>query len=995
MFNKFTEKSASEESLLEKQKNHELELEEINRKLVNSQKQNTANEELIREYQVKEIHINKELNDTKNTLQETNDTVEMLKLKLEKSEKKYEELIDEIYKAQSNEEPNNTKGKSNKDLVGVSNVNNKSDSKKELVDYSDQVVRNNLINKIKSEALPIEKLNRLLELNRAELLDYVRKVEVSLQSKEKEISSFVSLLKEKEQIITLIKNSNEQDNEMMKRKTYFKEITYEKLISKLKAYEKGFDIETFENAIIREVESNSKIGNNQNNSVDIASSTVTINNPSNKIKNKESNIISNNDNNLNINSNSKSIQDNKLSAYSNNLNIIGKVPMNNESERFSTQLIGETEMTENNNETERKTTSTFKANENEVSNKNEFSVIQNKEKADNYMTLDEISLDNIRFSNVGYQLSQQELKKNDGKKPQRTYFQLEKEERENKLSIIEESDLAYDEVHKSIVSNKEENDFTYCNKTNKNPFELAKPETVMIKFPNNISRKSLKILSKEGSYLKNMNDGEEIDLFERKKELKSCNALAVSTHNRLFSDFNPRTSQENINEEDELFTSKKSLDNVDECQQEYIDTSGMKFNDIDTRESNNVEEFKYQDIFNQDILDNNKDNERDVDGEETEYDEGEEMEEFEDEDNNGERKLKKQKLNKHKLIGRKTENDPLNNNNKTNQITSNKSKVVYLKNKDISEKAKQTTEEINKKKKQNLIKTHTKNQKTIEDLKLVFNELETFKKYDFLNLINQEFIKEYCRKNEEDVSEYEVFSDKVTEVKESHNSNKILFITSSTINIFRMNNTLKTSIKLTSLEKITISTLNSNIVCLHFKEPNVDCLILEILARMELIQFFRDLYKIQRFNRLNLKIKLKYANRFKIKRHNQLINFVVNKGDNLFLASDYGNARKLGYLLKYRRGIFGGFYEKLIIISDIGLMIFDSRQDVKPNKIVPITSSDVFKVEEKKYGKKYCFEVKTIKGEINCFACKNLEELNSWLEELDNVKVEYMSKLKI
>ena len=57
-------------------------------------------------------------------------------------------------------------------------------------------------------------------------------------------------------------------------------------------------------------------------------------------------------------------------------------------------------------------------------------------------------------------------------------------------------------------------------------------------------------------------------------------------------------------------------------------------------------------------------------------------------------------------------------------------------------------------------------------------------------------------------------------------------------------------------------------------------MMLEILRRMELLYFFRDLYKIKSLG----KLRLRYSDNFKIKQNGMFKNIIIDQSNNLFIA---------------------------------------------------------------------------------------------------------------
>ena len=141
------------------------------------------------------------------------------------------------------------------------------------------------------------------------------------------------------------------------------------------------------------------------------------------------------------------------------------------------------------------------------------------------------------------------------------------------------------------------------------------------------------------------------------------------------------------------------------------------------------------------------------------------------------------------------------------------------------------------------------------------------------------------------------------------------------------------------------------------------------------------------------KLKFKYSDNFQIKRNNTVSNIIVNQPNNFFIAPNFENAQKLGYLYKLSGGFFTNFNEKLVVLTNVGLLYFDDPNK-PPKMLIPIIGSDITKLDEKKYKRKYCFEIKTLNGECYVFGTKTDEELDSWINEFKNFKKSYEKKIK-
>lgn len=158
---------------------------------------------------------------------------------------------------------------------------------------------------------------------------------------------------------------------------------------------------------------------------------------------------------------------------------------------------------------------------------------------------------------------------------------------------------------------------------------------------------------------------------------------------------------------------------------------------------------------------------------------------------------------------------------------------------------------------------------------------------------------------------------------------------------------------------------------------------------MELLYFFRDLYRMKRYG----KLRFKYSDNFKIKRNNTYSNIVVDQANNYFIAPNFDGAQKLGYLSKLQGRIFTKFVEKLVVLTNVGLLYFDDPNK-PPKKLIPLIGSEIIRLDEKKYKKKHCFEIKTLNGENYVFAANSLEDMDSWILEIKTFKKNYEKKIK-
>ena len=285
--------------------------------------------------------------------------------------------------------------------------------------------------------------------------------------------------------------------------------------------------------------------------------------------------------------------------------------------------------------------------------------------------------------------------------------------------------------------------------------------------------------------------------------------------------------------------------------------------------------------------------------------------------------------------------------------------------------------------------THLRNE-TIDDINQVLkNKTSIISSYDFLSIRKNQTIQTLLDQLEDYSSSYEMFSDNVYVLEDKgKKSKRTLFITSRTIYIFRSDLTIKQKFPRDKLKKFTISNLNCNMIAFHFSKG--DDLVIEILRRLELLYYFRDLYHFKNFG----KIGFKFSNEFNIKKDGRYFTMKVNVSDSA-VAQSFQNAIKLDYLYKMRSGMFSySFVEKLVVLTNVGLLYFDDPTK-PPRKLVAIVGSEIGKVEDgnNKYGKEFCFEIKTLNKEHLVFAAKSEEDLNDWINELNKMKMQYENKL--
>lgn len=300
----------------------------------------------------------------------------------------------------------------------------------------------------------------------------------------------------------------------------------------------------------------------------------------------------------------------------------------------------------------------------------------------------------------------------------------------------------------------------------------------------------------------------------------------------------------------------------------------------------------------------------------------------------------------------------------------------------------QSTAQSHSMMRENLNLAHLRNQ-TVEDInQLLPSPTTILNSYDFLTLRKNQIIQKLLDKNSDNSSSYEMFSDNVFLLHDNYKKSKrTIFITCEAIYILKPDTyVIKQKFKRELLKKFTISNKNCNMIAFHFTKG--DDLVIEILRRLELLYYFRDLYKFKSFG----KLAFKYSDEFNIKKSGRYFTMKVYVSNDT-VAQNFQNAEKLDYLYKMTEGFFSySFNEKLVVLTNIGLLYFDDPTK-PPKKLIAIVGSEINKCEEKKYGRKFCFEIKTLNKEHIVFAAKTEEDLNDWINAFNKMKEQYENKL--
>jgi hypothetical protein len=84
------------------------------------------------------------------------------------------------------------------------------------------------------------------------------------------------------------------------------------------------------------------------------------------------------------------------------------------------------------------------------------------------------------------------------------------------------------------------------------------------------------------------------------------------------------------------------------------------------------------------------------------------------------------------------------------------------------------------------------------------------------------------------------------------------------------------------------------------------------------------------------------------------------------------------------------FQEKVCLLTDVGFMVYDDLIDKHPIESISIVNSTYSIVDEKKYSKSACFEIKEGSGNVHVFHCLGGSvEIKNWFDEFNKMKIQF------
>ena len=264
--------------------------------------------------------------------------------------------------------------------------------------------------------------------------------------------------------------------------------------------------------------------------------------------------------------------------------------------------------------------------------------------------------------------------------------------------------------------------------------------------------------------------------------------------------------------------------------------------------------------------------------------------------------------------------------------------------------------------------------------------------YDFIYLsVNKKIVKLLLHNND-DLKSYEIFSDKIHYILNGGKKKKgLLLITSQCFYILEDNTEMNCIERISHklLLSISINKNSFNHLLISFTDGSF--IIIEIFCRIHLLNYLKELYFQYDYNKININI----CNSFYIKlKNNFKYEYELKNRKDCFFTPNFENAQKIGVLMKHQENIFRGYFvEKTVVLTSIGLIVFEINDFNKPQMIIPIVGSGIKTFPSKDNKNLYCFKIKTINNEKFIFASYISKEINDWMTEFTIYINRYESRM--
>ena len=259
--------------------------------------------------------------------------------------------------------------------------------------------------------------------------------------------------------------------------------------------------------------------------------------------------------------------------------------------------------------------------------------------------------------------------------------------------------------------------------------------------------------------------------------------------------------------------------------------------------------------------------------------------------------------------------------------------------------------------------------------------------YDYYSLFHEDYVLNKLKELGDNANEKNIYSDQIYLLIGGRKLEKrLILLTPSHLYIIEPKEPQFVLIMdKAEINKIAISNQNLNI--LIFIRNKCENVILLTLRRMDLLYFLKEHY-----HHSKKPIRFIYEDSFKILVKGK--ESILSVKDKIFTTlSNFDGAIKIGYLQKMSPLFFKTFSERLVVLTSIGLIVFNDPTK-PPERLYPIIGSKISKALGTKYKRPNCFEILTPSGETKVFSAYKERELNSWIEEFNKVKKDFTNKMK-
>ena len=267
-----------------------------------------------------------------------------------------------------------------------------------------------------------------------------------------------------------------------------------------------------------------------------------------------------------------------------------------------------------------------------------------------------------------------------------------------------------------------------------------------------------------------------------------------------------------------------------------------------------------------------------------------------------------------------------------------------------------------------------------------FQEKRNKQNYDLYGVVGDSRIFNLFPKGDKPKND-EVFSDIIYYFPDGKKEERcILVMTPKILFLVDVENySKKNDYKTENIKTLLIPKKNISIIVFVFQPKHGDPLLLATVRRIGL------LYYIKEYIRPNVKIKYQYPKedeKIILSSNNKIVAYKLP--DKSILSFD--GAIKIGYLFrKERAGLFKRYYEKVAILTSIGLLIFENSM-ILPKLIIPIIGSTFH--DHIGSNRPYAFTITTWNNTQYIFSANSEVEKSQWFKAFNDMQKDYDLKMK-